>query len=92
MHVGTEGTNGMPTYGDPVKVGCREPGRGGHVEGKRGAAMTDVLLLGEWQRQLTENRKSGGRTGLGGGKERVSLWLGYTEGGADRNVKQAVGA
>lgn len=42
--------------------------------------------------QLTGNRKSGGRTGLGGGKERVSLRLGYTEGVADRNVKQAVRA
>lgn len=53
MHVGTEGMKRdiMHTYGAPGKVGCTEPGRRGHVEGKRGEAMTDVLHLGDWQHQ-----------------------------------------
>lgn len=49
-----------------MKAGCTqlEPGT---VEVKR-VKVTAVFGLGEWQCQLIETRKSGGRTGLGGGK------------------------
>lgn len=56
------------TYGEAVVVECTALQRSTSKVREKSLRMTDILSLGEWQCQLIETRKSGQRTGLGGGK------------------------